>query len=81
MWLSGFFGLAAIAHLARYVAGFTLVVGGRTIPLATSGMIAAAAAALSVVLTVIALKRPCDKACKSKKDEGHKKNGGCCFGH
>ena len=70
MWLSGFFALGAIVHLARFFAGFSLVVAGREIPLTVSGVVALAFGVLSAGLLILSLKRPCET-----KKEGA---AGCC---
>ena len=60
MWFSGFFGLGAIVHLVRLIAGFSLSVGGQEIPLAASGLVALICGVLSAGLLVVSLKRPCE---------------------
>ena len=37
MWFSGFFGFGAVVHWVRLITGFSVVIGGREIPLAFSG--------------------------------------------
>ena len=69
MWLSGFFGVGALIHLVRLIAGFSLVVAGREISLAMSGAIALVFGILSAGLLVLSLKRPC---------ETKKEGGSCC---
>ena len=67
MWLSGFFGLGAVAHLIRMLTGFSLAVAGHEIPLIMSGVIAIVFGALSAGLLWLSLKRPCgssEKCCK-----------------
>lgn len=60
MWFSGFFGLGALIHLVRFIAGFSLVVGGREIPLSVSGTLALVLGILSLALLIVSLKRPCE---------------------
>lgn len=74
MWLSGFFGLGALVHGVRSIAGFSLVVGGSEISLGTSLILAFVLGALSVGLLMAALKRPCGGAQGSGKEE----KGTCC---
>ena len=69
MWFSGFFGLGALVHLARLIAGFSVVIAGREIPLAVSGIIALVFGILSVGLLIVSLKRPC---------ETKKEGASCC---
>ena len=64
MWFSGFFGLGALAHFVRLIAGFSLVVAGREIPLAASGIAVLVFGILSAGLLILSLKRPCE----TKKD-------------
>ena len=59
-WLSGFFATAAIVHAVRLVLGWSLVLNGREISMGTSGVVAAAAGALSLLTLFISLKKPCE---------------------
>lgn len=61
MWLSGFFGLAAIAHLVRLTAGFTLAINGWQVPKTVSALFVAVAGTLSVGLFTLSIKRPCER--------------------
>ncbi len=60
MWLSGFFGLGAIVHLVRLVAGFSVVIAGHEISRVVSGGVVAVFGTLSVGLFVLSMKRPCE---------------------
>lgn len=59
IWLSGFFGLGALMHLIRLLAGFSVVIAGKEIPYAFSGAALLILGALSAGLLVLGLKRPC----------------------
>ncbi len=60
MWLSGFFGLAAIAHLIRLTIGFSVTINGWELPKVLSALFVAVAGTLSVGLFVLSIKRPCE---------------------
>ena len=60
MWFSGFFALGAVVHVVRLIAGFSIVVAGREIPLAASGIAVLAFGVLSAGLLILSLKRPCE---------------------
>lgn len=66
LWFSGFFGLAALVHLARLALKVPVTVGTVSVPMGTSVFVAAVAGALSVALLVAALKRPCSPDSKKK---------------
>ncbi len=50
VWFSGFFGLAALVHLVRFLFQVPLVVGGRSVPMAVSVIVAFVAGVLSLRL-------------------------------
>ena len=56
-WLSGFFGLAAIGHVIRLAFQVPVQLGGYSIPLKVSLIVAVVAGALSFIL--------CRKSCSS----------------
>ena len=60
MWLSGFFALGALVHLARFLLRFGLVVAGHEIPVSMSGILGLSLAAVSIVFLVISLRKPCE---------------------
>ena len=60
MWFSGFFGLGAVAHFVRLMTGFSVVIAGREIPFAASGIAVLVFGILSVGLLIVSLKRPCE---------------------
>lgn len=66
LWFSGFFGLAALAHLVRLALKVPVTVGTVSVPMSASVLVAAVAGALSVGLLVAALKRPCSPDSKKK---------------
>ena len=68
LWLSGFFGLAALAHLVRLTFRWGMQINGHEIPLALSCLVVIVMGTLSAGLGVAAIKRPCDS----------KKNSECC---
>ncbi len=60
-WFSGFFGLAAIAHLVRLAFGVPIQIGTVSVPMAASVWVAVIAGALSVGLLAAAIRRPCSE--------------------
>ena len=60
MWFSGFFALGAVVHLIRLIAGLSVVIAGREIPLAFSGIALLIFGILSAGLLILSLKRPCE---------------------
>jgi hypothetical protein len=60
LWFSGFFGLGAVVHVVRLITGFSVVIGGREIPLEFSGVAVIVFGILSVGLLILSLKRPCE---------------------
>ena len=56
-WLSGFFGLAAIAHIVRLISGAHIQVNDWVVPMNVSIGVAVVAGALSLIL--------CKKSCAS----------------
>lgn len=65
VWCSGFFGLAAVVHLIRFVSKLPVVIGGVEIPMGASVVIALVSAALSAGLLVVACQKPC---CPKEKE-------------
>ena len=70
LWFSGFFGLGAVAHLIRLIAGFSVVIAGREIPVSLSGVVVVVFGGLSVGLLFLSLRRPCETDTS--------KSSGCC---
>ena len=56
-WLSGFFGIAGVLHLARAFVGIRLTLGEIEVPLALSAGLGAGFLGLSVGLLVIEAQR------------------------
>ena len=73
IWLSGFFALGALVHLARVILGFSLVVAGREIPISASIGLCIGLGVLSVGALALGLKRPCESG-QAPEDKG----GSCC---
>jgi hypothetical protein len=64
MWLSGFFGLAVVAHVIRLVLGFTIQIGETAVPVSWSVAIVVIAGILSAVF----YKMGCGNCGCSKKE-------------
>ena len=80
MWLSGFFALGALVHIARFLLKVSLIVNGKEIPLAASAGIGVLLAVLSSALLAASLFRPCEKKGGPGGEAGHGHAGGCCGG-
>ena len=65
MWFSGFFALGVVVHIVRLIAGFSVVIAGREIPLAASGIAVLVFGILSAGLLILRLKRPCENFLKT----------------
>ena len=73
LWLSGFFGLGAAAHLVRLFLRFSLEVGGHEISFAISEGVVVLLGALSIGLLILGIKSPCDS-----REDGVSSDDGCC---
>lgn len=74
-WFSGFFGLAALAHLTRAAAGLELAVRGVQIPLAVSWSVGLVSLFLSLTCLKLARRGEC---CQTRESSGKPDHDGCC---